>query len=124
MTTCRARSVNRSNTFSLDPPFVEISGKACRLPHSKVAPWYRTPRRLDRAVHSIFTASDRPFPPRALGPRRFDELGREAQALERGERAVLERLHGAFGLVEDHRGLGIREAEQELQRQYLLLGTR
>ena len=34
---------------------------------------------------------------------------------------MLERLHCAFGLVEDRRRLGVREVEDELQRQHLLL---
>src|SRR5579884_2233832 len=41
--------------------------------------------------------------------------------LQRGERAVLQRLDRALGLVEDRRDLGVRQVEDELQRQHLLL---
>src|SRR5919201_4657433 len=34
---------------------------------------------------------------------------------------MLERLHGALGLAEDRRRFAVREAEDELERQYLLL---
>ena len=43
--------------------------------------------------------------------------------LQRDERPVLERLHGALGLAEDRRRLAVREVEDELQGQHLpLLG--
>src|SRR5581483_10731245 len=41
--------------------------------------------------------------------------------LERRERPVLERLDRALRLAEDRRHLGVREVEDELQRQHLLL---
>ena len=41
--------------------------------------------------------------------------------LQRDERAVLQRLDGALRLVEDRRRLGVREVEDELERQHLLL---
>src|SRR5436309_7807475 len=44
--------------------------------------------------------------------------------LQRGQRAVLKRLDRALGLVEDRRRLGVREVEDELQRQHLLLLVR
>src|SRR6266576_7215546 len=37
---------------------------------------------------------------------------------------MLERLHGTFGLAEDGRRLAVREVEDELQRQHLLLLVR
>src|SRR3954447_9551931 len=44
--------------------------------------------------------------------------------LERDERAVLERLDRALRLAEDRRRLLVREVEDELQRQHLLLLVR
>src|SRR6059058_3421056 len=44
--------------------------------------------------------------------------------LQGGQRPVLERFDRALGLVEDRRGLRVREVEDELQRQHLLLLVR
>jgi len=44
--------------------------------------------------------------------------------LQRCQRAVLERLDRTLGLVEDRCRLGVREVEDELQRQHLLLLVR
>ena len=51
---------------------------------------------------------------------RFSVLLREL-LLQRRERAVLERLDRALGVVEDLRNVGVREVEDELQGQDLLL---
>src|SRR2546423_211302 len=44
--------------------------------------------------------------------------------LQRGERAMLERLHGTLRLSENRRDLAVREVEHELQREDLLLLVR
>src|SRR5580765_434848 len=41
--------------------------------------------------------------------------------LQRDERAVLKRLHGAVGLAEDRRDFAVPEVEHELERQHLAL---
>src|SRR5581483_1523827 len=68
---------------------------------------------------SDFSQTPSPRNTRTLGLLAASEL-----LLQRDECPVLQRLHRALGLAEDGRGLGVREVEDELQRQHLLLVER
>src|SRR5262245_3536607 len=83
----------------------------CSLPKSGP-----TPARVSTLKSVVFPAAGRPTIPASSTRLVLLEL-----LLQRRESAMLERFHGAFRLVQDGPGLAVREVEQELEHQHLLL---
>src|SRR6476619_1069366 len=83
----------------------------CSLPKSGP-----TPARVSTLKSVVFPAAGRPTIPASSMSLVLREL-----LLQGGESAMLERLHRPFRLLQDRPGFAVREVEQELEHQHLLL---